>query len=662
MLSRNICFKSYIMGGYFGEIEVFRRSLRLFNIRAECSTELICIEAGKFESIMAQYPEVILRLKRKAMRRYLAYKVAMKKIEMYRDITMNDDFWSPKRPLEDTINNKILRWLDKIENYRFYERKLSGNFNGPQSCNNSLKSFVMQRSLSKKRKEGSIRQMRKQFRKDTTSEQIVNYLRQTKESQSGETVEKSTFLIPQRRSIINTNGRHSRFFTSPAEDLEDERVTDLFNIVRNVSQMADQIEEVLEENKQTLQHLREKVDNFTERFEKKSVGCSSCHETRAELEEILRYPEDYPTRNSIIEKITSILSNSSSNQKNEREEKSQQLYPPIIQTFAHPKQLQSGLLKPECQRAFNNRLDKPDHNRSRKVSRTDSFIMRGVEELRLMPIILTPCDNKQRTRKKRKRTVIKKFNNPDCSRSMSLKEENSDMSDENDKSSNESVEDESSLEDKMVSPGLYEKRIRNKKSPESRMRNEPRKSRREASEPFLPIKSEISLPKYHTKEDDSENSGIVFTRTFKINSTTKKDVKNDVITNDIPPLLSRIRTSKDNSPVQQNLPSDLNIKPMITSTQPEKNRRIKFNTLFDGNQLAADSHRMATEQSVEPLLSPAGLPLISPVAQANQEKEHSNAVIKTEFSRVTTNNALSVKEQLGSHFGGKVMIKRKIGS
>jgi hypothetical protein len=189
------------------------------------------------------------------------------------------------------------------------------------SFEQSLKSFVIQRSFQKEHSHRSQKRLRRQFRKDTTSEQIVNYLRQTKSAFSREIHTNSSnheFTKPRNNSFQNsTKVRSQPRIHRPSRKLlssDDKGVSGLFRIVQNISCMADQIEEILEENKQVQTKLKEKINKISESKEKPveeledpSTKCSSCQEVRGELEEILRCPEEFPTRNSIIKKITSIL-------------------------------------------------------------------------------------------------------------------------------------------------------------------------------------------------------------------------------------------------------------------------------------------------------------------------------------------------------------------
>jgi len=234
---------------------------------------------------------------------------------------MNDDFWRQNGPPHDSINNKVLRWLLKIESCRQNDFKMSSNKLKTFSYEKSLKSFVMQISIQREHSHRSQKRLRRQFRKDTTSEQTVNYLRQTKSAFSREIHTNSgnhEFTQTSNNSIQDsTNVRSQPKIQLPSRKLllsNDKKVSGLFSIVQNFSRMADQIEETLEENKQVQTKLKEKIDMISESKEKPveeledpSTKCSSCQEVRGELEQILRCTEEFTTRNSIIKKITSIL-------------------------------------------------------------------------------------------------------------------------------------------------------------------------------------------------------------------------------------------------------------------------------------------------------------------------------------------------------------------
>ena len=94
LLGRNICFKAYISGSYFGDIEYFTKRRRLFSARVEEDTTLMVISCDILERIFLANPQSHLDLYRRAIKRYLHYKQSMKKASYYEMITVNNQWWS----------------------------------------------------------------------------------------------------------------------------------------------------------------------------------------------------------------------------------------------------------------------------------------------------------------------------------------------------------------------------------------------------------------------------------------------------------------------------------------------------------------------------------------------------------------------------------------
>ena len=54
--SQEICFKSFVAGSYFGEIEIFRECLRLFSVRCEEDCHFMTIDREYFLELVRRYP------------------------------------------------------------------------------------------------------------------------------------------------------------------------------------------------------------------------------------------------------------------------------------------------------------------------------------------------------------------------------------------------------------------------------------------------------------------------------------------------------------------------------------------------------------------------------------------------------------------------------
>ena len=53
-----MCFKAYVAGSYFGELEIFRKCNRLFNIRCEEDSTFMTIDRDYFLQLLKRYPNV----------------------------------------------------------------------------------------------------------------------------------------------------------------------------------------------------------------------------------------------------------------------------------------------------------------------------------------------------------------------------------------------------------------------------------------------------------------------------------------------------------------------------------------------------------------------------------------------------------------------------
>lgn len=114
LLSRNVAFKSYIQGSYFGDIEVFRNELRLFSTRAETDTILVTLDYEYLNQILRAHPLSYHNLYKQTMLRYIRYKITLVRIEDFKLITMNNKFWENEDPLRDMLNEKIDTWVDLV--------------------------------------------------------------------------------------------------------------------------------------------------------------------------------------------------------------------------------------------------------------------------------------------------------------------------------------------------------------------------------------------------------------------------------------------------------------------------------------------------------------------------------------------------------------------
>ena len=113
LLGRNICFKSYIQGSYFGDFEVLSNQRRLFSVRAEESTTLIVIDKKTLNDVLETHPQSHLHLWEKTLERYLMCKQSLFRVNKFGKISMKEDFWDLHRE-EDRYLNKVAG--DLLEN------------------------------------------------------------------------------------------------------------------------------------------------------------------------------------------------------------------------------------------------------------------------------------------------------------------------------------------------------------------------------------------------------------------------------------------------------------------------------------------------------------------------------------------------------------------
>ena len=118
-LQRNISFKEYLEGCYFGDFEVICQNQRLFSVQAVDDIELAIIDKEVMETIMKddKITENVIRYK--SLLRYIDFKIALKRIWPYRKITMQNDFWEKPENKMEKANEKISQWIDLIRGALF---------------------------------------------------------------------------------------------------------------------------------------------------------------------------------------------------------------------------------------------------------------------------------------------------------------------------------------------------------------------------------------------------------------------------------------------------------------------------------------------------------------------------------------------------------------
>lgn len=108
---RNICFKNYVQGSYFGDIEYLAELRRLFSIRAEEPTVLLAIPAEALTRVYKENPDSHLIQWRISLKRYLCFKACIKKASAFQKITNNDEWWDQPNTTDVEINKRFESWL-----------------------------------------------------------------------------------------------------------------------------------------------------------------------------------------------------------------------------------------------------------------------------------------------------------------------------------------------------------------------------------------------------------------------------------------------------------------------------------------------------------------------------------------------------------------------
>ncbi len=108
---RNICFKNYVQGSYFGDIEYLGDIRRLFSVRAEEPTMLLAVPAEGLTRLYKENPDSHLIQWRVSLKRYLCYKASYKKASAFQKITNNDEWWEQVNTTDASMNKRFESWL-----------------------------------------------------------------------------------------------------------------------------------------------------------------------------------------------------------------------------------------------------------------------------------------------------------------------------------------------------------------------------------------------------------------------------------------------------------------------------------------------------------------------------------------------------------------------
>ena len=124
----NVCFKTYVQGSYFGDIDALNSMTRLFTVRAEEPLKLAVLDRDQLEHVLSSDTSINYIIMKRSLKRYIRYHISMKRISNYNKISMNNDYWM-KDCMKDNvdINSKITTWLSFLSDV--YKRKDNDNDN-----------------------------------------------------------------------------------------------------------------------------------------------------------------------------------------------------------------------------------------------------------------------------------------------------------------------------------------------------------------------------------------------------------------------------------------------------------------------------------------------------------------------------------------------------
>ena len=126
LLGRNICFKSYPQGSYFGDFEVLTNQRRLFSVRAEEPTTLVVIDKAMLEYVLETHPQSHRIIWQKTLERYLMYKQSIFRVKFFAKISLKEQhFWDSHGEDDDYLNKVIEEFLEAVMEKAIEEKPVS---------------------------------------------------------------------------------------------------------------------------------------------------------------------------------------------------------------------------------------------------------------------------------------------------------------------------------------------------------------------------------------------------------------------------------------------------------------------------------------------------------------------------------------------------------
>ncbi len=117
-LTRNACFKQYVEGSFFGDIECLAGLTRLCSVKAESALSLAAIDKKSFSEILAHDFESRLKVERLVLRRYLTLKHSMRKASAFSLLHQENEFWQEADQTPAPLNSKVDALISLIDRDR----------------------------------------------------------------------------------------------------------------------------------------------------------------------------------------------------------------------------------------------------------------------------------------------------------------------------------------------------------------------------------------------------------------------------------------------------------------------------------------------------------------------------------------------------------------
>jgi hypothetical protein len=114
MLRSQACFKTYTEESYFGDIEVLKNVPRIFSVRANTKCSIMIISRDMIDRSCRTYPELQADLYRRSIKRLISLRIAMSSFKCYDGINSKDAFWHKFTLDKDSLHDSVSIWLNKV--------------------------------------------------------------------------------------------------------------------------------------------------------------------------------------------------------------------------------------------------------------------------------------------------------------------------------------------------------------------------------------------------------------------------------------------------------------------------------------------------------------------------------------------------------------------